>query len=105
MCYGENDLRVLKALHRGEAPAISSNHRVHLEMQGLAVDGAAGLRITPKGAKLAIDAQLPPTIIYNTQDPAWRELDEQNDCYSMAYPIEGTPPVAEIAPIPAPPTQ
>jgi hypothetical protein len=91
MNYGENDLRVLKALHRGEAPTVGSHHRVHLEMLGLAVDGAAGLRITPNGAKLAVDAQLPPAIIYDTRDPAWRQLDEQDE-FSEAYAMEAAPP-------------
>ncbi len=71
MNYGSNDIRVLQALLRGEAPAIGSAQRLHLEMLGLATDTAKGLRITPKGSRLAETVQLPPEPVYNMVDETW----------------------------------
>ncbi|HZP99846.1 MAG TPA: hypothetical protein VFB13_09935 [Reyranella sp.] len=71
MNYGSNDIRVLQALLRGEAPAIGSAQRLHLEMLGLATDSAQGLRITAKGSQLAMTVQLPPEPVFVTTDETW----------------------------------
>ena len=71
MNYGTNDIRVLQALLRGEQPRIGSAQRLHLEMLGLATDTATGLRITPKGARLGTEVQLPPEPVFVTTDETW----------------------------------
>jgi len=74
MNYGTKDLRVLNALLRGEVPAVGSAQRLHLEMLGLAVDSAQGLRITAKGTRLAIAEPLPPEPNFVTVDEPWESL-------------------------------
>jgi len=74
MNYGSKDIRVLKALLRGEAPAASSAQRLHLEMLGLATDGANGLRITPKGTRLAVAEPLRPEPVFATADEPWEAM-------------------------------
>lgn len=53
MHYSPLDVHVLRALVRGASPAVGSEHRLRLEMRGLVVDGAHGLRLTPAGKRAA----------------------------------------------------
>jgi hypothetical protein len=53
MHYSPLDVHVLRALVRGASPAVGSEHRLRLEMRGLVVDGAHGLRLTPAGERAA----------------------------------------------------
>ncbi|MBI3198706.1 MAG: hypothetical protein HYZ40_14615 [Rhodospirillales bacterium] len=74
MNYGSKDIRVLKGLLRGEAPVVGSAQRLHLEMLGLAVDSADGLRITAKGTELAAAVQLFPEPVFVTTDEPWEAM-------------------------------
>jgi hypothetical protein len=99
MNYGNNDVRVLNALLRGEVPTIGSEHRVHLEMLGLVVDGARGLRITPKGIELAVAVPLRPETIFDTRERLevvglWRASDE-GEIGNKVLAVVTTPPGTE----------
>lgn len=97
MHYGDNDIRVLKALQRGEAPTVGSDQRLHLEMLGLVVDGAAGLRLTPKGTKTADVMPLRPAPNFDTRDrlDLWdfrRERGHVEQIRDEICSIEAAPP-------------
>ena len=58
---GSYDIDVLRSLIRGERWDIASCHRVRLELMGLVVDGANGLRLTVDGVKASsASATCPP---------------------------------------------
>ena len=53
MRLGWNEIEVLKAMARDEAPTASSAQRLRLELLGLVVDSAKGLALTPAGRAAA----------------------------------------------------
>jgi hypothetical protein len=60
MRLGAAEIELLKAVARNEASLISSHHRVRLELLGLAVDTARGLRLTAAGVDAARNARPTP---------------------------------------------
>ncbi len=79
----EHELRLLRELkYHGDQPTLPSNHRIRLEMLGLASDGPRGLRLTEKGERLACRAVLPSwiTLSSDMSDLAsWKEPEEASD--------------------------
>ena len=49
MRLGWNEIEILKALAREESPTASSSQRLRLELMGLVVDSAQGLKLTATG--------------------------------------------------------
>ncbi len=63
MHYNSRDIEVLRTLVHGIIPPeVDYEHRLHIEMMGLGVDGSGGLHVTPAGAKAAsVLPEIPPT--------------------------------------------
>ena len=57
MRLGWNEIELLKALARDDSPAVASSQRLRLELLGLVVDSAKGLRLTSAGRHTARTAQ------------------------------------------------
>ena len=57
MRLGWNEIELLKALARDDSPPVSSSQRLRLELLGLVVDSAQGLRLTPAGRYAAMTAE------------------------------------------------
>ena len=56
MRLGTAEIEVLKTLARNEVPYATSSQRVRLELLGLVVDAASGLRLTPAGVNAALNS-------------------------------------------------
>ena len=55
MRLGRAEIEVLKALVRNEVSRASSQQRVRLELLGLVIDSATGLRLTTAGMNAALN--------------------------------------------------
>jgi hypothetical protein len=60
MRLGTAEIEVLKALARNEASQPSSPQRLRLELLGLVIDSATGLRLTEAGLNAALNMLPPP---------------------------------------------